>query len=223
MSSYTFQFGILADYGPYLAGGLWHAWITSLPSIIFATVIGVGLASMQISHQRLLRTASILFVDLFRTLPVVVLLIWIHYVLPILSGVSFSPTTSSIIALSLNGAALACEAFRGGIEAIPNTQSQAAQSLGFSKIQVFRYITLPQAAFATLPALTNVHITIIKNVTVTVLIAVPEVMFRAQELTVQFFRPLELYTGAAVLYVALIWGYTVLMRSLEKLQKWQPI
>ena len=94
---------------------------------------------------------------------------------------------------------------------------------GANRWQVFRYVTIPQAFFATLPSLTNVHITVLKNVTVTVLIAVPEVMFRAQELTVQFFRPLELYTGAAILYVALIWTYTVAMRSLEKLQKWQPI
>ncbi|MDF2810296.1 MAG: hypothetical protein K0S56_1327 [Microvirga sp.] len=220
---YKFQFGILSDYGPYLAGGLWHAWWTSFPSIIFTTILGILLAAMSISQRRLLRGVSIVFVDLFRTLPVVVLLIWIHYVMPILTGYSFSPTVSSIIALSLNGAALACEAFRGGLEAIPTTQAQAAHSLGFSRWQVMRYVTLPQAFFATLPSLTNVHITVIKNVTVTVLIAVPEVMFRAQELTVQFFRPLEFYTGAAVLYVGLIWGYALFMRMLERLQKWQPI
>jgi len=221
--SYTFQFGILWDYGPYLAWGLWHAWWTSLPSIVFATLLGLVLAAMSLSRLRVVKGVAVVFVDLFRTLPVVVLLIWIHYVLPILTGFSFSPTGSSIIALSLNGAALACEAFRGGLEAIPPTQQQAAQSLGFSRWHVLRYVIVPQAMFATLPSLTNVHITVIKNVTVTVLIAVPEVMFRAQELTVQFFRPLELYTGAAVLYVALIWGYTVLMRSLERPQKWQPI
>lgn len=221
--NYTFQFGILWDYGPYLAWGLWHAWWTSLPSIVLSTALGLVLAAMSLSRRRGIRTVSVVFVDLFRTLPVVVLLIWIHYVMPILTGWSLSPTGSSILALSLNGAALACEAFRGGLEAIPPTQLQAAQSLGFSRQQVLRYVTIPQAFFATLPSLTNVHITVIKNVTVTVLIAVPEVMFRAQELTVQFFRPLELYTGAAILYVALIWGYTVAMRSLEKLQKWQPI
>ncbi|MGX1790842.1 amino acid ABC transporter permease [Bosea sp. NPDC055332] len=221
--NYTFQFGVLSDYGPYLAGGLWHAWWTSFPAILFSTLIGVVLAAMSMSRRRLVRGVSVVFVDLFRTLPVVVLLIWIHYVLPILTGASFSPTMSSVIALSLNGAALACEAFRGGLEAIPQTQVQAAQSLGFSRWKVMRYITLPQAFFATLPSLTNVHITVIKNVTVTVLIAVPEVMFRAQELTVQFFRPLEFYTGAALLYVALIWGYTIMMRMIERLQKWQPI
>ncbi|CAH1689267.1 Polar amino acid transport system permease protein [Hyphomicrobiales bacterium] len=221
--NYTFQFGVLSEYGPYLAGGLMHAWWTSFPAILFSTFLGVVLAAMSMSRRRLVRGISIVFVDLFRTLPVVVLLIWIHYVLPILIGSSFSPTASSIVALSLNGAALACEAFRGGLEAIPQTQVQAAQSLGFSRWKVMRYITLPQAFFATLPSLTNVHITVIKNVTVTVLIAVPEVMFRAQELTVQFFRPLEFYTGAALLYVALIWGYTILMRMIERLQKWQPI
>lgn len=220
---YQFQFGVLSEYGPYLAWGLWHAWWTSFPSIILTTLLGVILAAMSMAKFWPLRGFSMVFVDLFRTLPVVVLLIWIHYVMPILTGVSFTPTMSAIIALSLNGAALACEAFRGGLESIPHTQIQAAQSLGFSRWKIMRYITLPQAMFSTLPSLTNVHITVIKNVTVTVLIAVPEVMFRAQELTVQFFRPLELYTGAAVLYVALIWGYALFMRMLERLQKWQPI
>lgn len=221
--NYTFQFGVLWDYGPYLAWGLWHAWWVSFPSIALSTVLGIVLAALSLSRFAPARLVAAVFVDFFRTLPVVVLLIWIHYVLPILTGLNFSPTMSSVVALSLNGAALACEAFRGGLSAIPPTQAQAGLTLGFSRWQVLRYVTLPQAFFATLPSLTNVHITVIKNVTVTVLIAVPEVMFRAQELTVQFFRPLELYTGAAVLYVALIWGYTVLMRSLERLQKWQPI
>ena len=221
--SYTFQFGVLWDYGPYLAWGLWHAWWVSFPSIVLTTLLGLALAALSLSRLRAARITAVVFVDFFRTLPVVVLLIWIHYVLPILTGLNLSPAASSILALSLNGAALACEAFRGGLEAIPPTQTQAGQTLGFSRWQVLRYVTLPQAFFATLPSLTNVHITVIKNVTVTVLIAVPEVMFRAQELTVQFFRPLEFYTGAAILYVALIWGYTVLMRSLERLQKWQPI
>ncbi|MBL8700114.1 MAG: amino acid ABC transporter permease [Alphaproteobacteria bacterium] len=221
--NYTFQFGVLWDNGAYLAWGLWHAWWTSAPSIVISTVLGLVLAAASLSRMRAARVPAVVFVDLFRTLPVVVLLVWIHYVLPILTGINLSATGSSVIALSLNGAALACEAFRGGLSAIPPTQTQAGHSLGFSRWQVLRYVVVPQAFYATLPALTNVHITIIKNVTVTVLIAVPEVMFRAQELTVQFFRPLELYTGAAVLYVALVWGYTVLMRSLERLQKWQPI
>ena len=221
--SYTFQFGVLLDYGPYLAWGLWHAWWVSFPSIILTTLVGLVLAALSLSRFRAARLVALVFVDFFRTLPVVVLLIWIHYVLPILTGLNLSPTMSSILALSLNGAALACEAYRGGIEAIPPTQTQAGQTLGFTRWQVLRYVTLPQAFYATLPSMTNVHITVIKNVTVTVLIAVPEVMSRAQELTVQFFRPLEFYTGAALLYVALIWGYTMLLRRLERLQKWQPI
>ena len=221
--NYTFQFGVLADYGPYLAWGLWHAWWVSVPSIVFSTLLGLLLAAMSLSRFALARGAAMVFVDFFRVLPVVVLLIWIHYVLPILGGLNLSPAASSVLSLSLNGAALACEAFRGGLAAIPQPQAQAGLSLGFSRWQVLRYVTIPQAAFATLPSLTNVHITVIKNVTVTVLIAVPEVMFRAQELTVQFFRPLEFYTGAALLYVALIWAYTMVMRSLEKLQRWQPI
>jgi His/Glu/Gln/Arg/opine family amino acid ABC transporter permease subunit len=221
--SYKFQFGVVWEYGDYLAAGLWHAWWTSFPSILLSTLFGLGLAALSLARLRALRIVGVAYVDFFRTVPVVVLLLWIHYVLPILIGVSFSPTTSAILALSLNGAALACEAFRGGLESIPGTQGQAALSVGFSRWQAFRYVTVPQAFFATLPALTNVHITIIKNVTVTVLISVPEVMFRAQLLTNQTFRPLELYTAAAFLYIGLICLYIAAMRGLEKMRKWQPI
>ncbi|UWR14926.1 amino acid ABC transporter permease [Sulfitobacter sp. M368] len=221
--NYNFEFGILFQYGDYLAGGVWYAVIIAFPSILIATIVGMILAAAHLSPVRIFSMASSVVVDVFRTLPVVVLLIWIHYVFPILTGLSMSPTQSSILALSLNGSALACEAFRGGLQAIPGTQRQAAWSLGLSKMDTLRFVIIPQGFFSTLPALTNVHITIIKNVTVTVLIAVPEVMFRAQELTVQFFRPLELYTGAAVVYVALILSFTVAMRRLEKLRKWESV
>ncbi len=100
---------------------------------------------------------------------------------------------------------------------------KAAYSLGYSRRRAFWEIVLPQAFYSTLPALTNVHITIIKTVPVAVLIAVPEVMFRAQELTVQFFRPLELYTGAAVMYVALVLVFTSLMRMIERRRKWEAV
>src|SRR5829696_4190235 len=108
---YTFQFGVLWDYGPYLAWGLMHAAWVSLPSIVASTLLGLVLAAMSLTRSRIMRGAAVVFVDFFRTLPVVVLLIWIHYVLPILGGLNLSPTMSSVIALSLNGAALACEAF----------------------------------------------------------------------------------------------------------------
>ncbi len=220
---YNFNFSILLDYGGYLGGGVWYAVLVALPSILVASLFGLALAAMHLSGLRALRLLGAAYVDVFRTLPVVVLLIWIHYVLPILTGLGLSPVESSILALSLNGSALACEAYRGGLQAIPDTQRQAAWSLGLSRRDILRYVIVPQAFFSTLPALTNVHITIIKNVTVTVLIAVPEIMFRAQELTVQFFRPLELYTGAAVIYVALILSFTILMRRLERLRKWESV
>jgi His/Glu/Gln/Arg/opine family amino acid ABC transporter permease subunit len=223
MTTYKFDFSILSNYGVYMAEGLWFTLLVALPSIVISTMLGIALAAASAAPSRTARWLSAGFVDVFRTTPVICLLFWIHYVLPILIPIRLTSTQSAIIALSLNGAAFACEAFRGGLEAIPNTQRQAAYSLGFSRRRTFWEIVVPQAFFSTLPALTNVHITIIKTVPVAVLIAVPEVMFRAQELTVQFFRPLELYTGAAVMYVALVLVFTTIMRSVERLRRWEPV
>jgi len=220
---YKFDFSILHTYGPYMLEGLYQTVWVAIPSIIAATALGLVLAIFTTARNRLLRLPSVVFVDVFRTIPVICLLFWVHFVLPMLTGWRFSAAESAIISLSLNGAAFTSEAFRGGIESIAVTQRQAAESLGFSRIQTMRYVIFPQAFFMTLPAVTNVHITIIKTVPIAVVIAVPEVMFRAQELTVQFFRPLELYTGAAVLYVGLVIVYTIIMRGLEGLRRWEPI
>ncbi|MDA3917231.1 MAG: amino acid ABC transporter permease [Deltaproteobacteria bacterium] len=220
---YVFQFGILKEYAPYLAGGLGYTCMVGFGSIFFSIVLGLFFATLQISNNKILKIIALIYVDIFRTVPLVCLLIWIHYVMPILFNVGGSPTQSSIIALSLNGGALACEAFRGGLEAIPLTQNQASLSLGFSRIQTILFVIIPQAVYSVLPPLTNVFITNLKNVTITMIVSVPEVMFRAQELTVQFFRPLELYTGAAIIYILLIGSFSYAMRRVEKLRKWESI
>ena len=89
--------------------------------------------------------------------------------------------------------------------------------------ETLRYVIIPQAIYSTLPSLTNVYITNIKNISVTMIISVPEVMFRAQEVMIQTFRPLELYTGAALVYILLIVTFSYLMRGIEKLRRWEPI
>jgi polar amino acid transport system permease protein len=192
-------------------------------SIFFSTIIGALLAAIQMSQKKILKYIAIGYIDIFRTIPLVVLLIWIHYVLPIFTSSSFSPVQSAILALSLNGGAMACEAFRGGLEAIPFTQRQASQSLGFSNLQTLRYVIIPQAIYSTLPSLTNVYITNIKNISITMIISVPEVMFRAQQVMIQTFRPLELYTGAALVYILMIVTFSYLMRAIEKFRRWEPI
>ena len=196
-------------------------WV-AIPSIVIATVLGLLLAVFSTAQNRLLRIPTVVFVDIFRTIPVICLLFWVHYVLPMLTGWRFSAAESAIISLSLNGAAFTSEAFRGGWDrSRPRSARRPRRSDFPASDHALRH--LPGAFFMTLPAVTNVHITIIKTVPIAVVIAVPEVMFRAQELTVQFFRPLELYTGAAALYVGLVILYTMFMRGIERLRKWEPI
>lgn len=221
--TYKFKFNVIAEYAPSLLEGAWWTVKISFISIAIATVIGLILASIMLAKRRWLKMLAIVYVDIFRTIPLVVLMIWIHYVLPILLGTSFSPIQSAILALSLNGGALACEALRGGLEAIPSTQQQASFSLGFSYLETLRYVIIPQAIYSTLPSLTNVFITTIKNVSVTMIISVPDIMFRAQEAMIQSFRPLELYTGAALFYIVFIVAFSYAMRGLEKLRKWEPV
>ena len=221
--SYQFKFEILKEFAPYMAKGLWYTVIIGFWSIFFSTIIGMFLATIQLSQNKVLKAMALVYIDIFRTMPLVCLLILVHFVVPILSGINFSPLQTAILSLSLNGGAMACEAFRGGLEAIPTTQRQAAYSLGLSPLLTLRHVIIPQAIYSTLPPLTNVYITTIKNVSITMILSVPEIMFRAQELTVMHFRPLEFYICAAVMYIALIVVFSYLMRQLEKLKRWEAI
>ena len=221
--TYQFHFGILIEYGAYFFGGLWYVAVIGFFTIFFSTIIGMIFSVMAVSKIRIFNYIAIAYVEMFRTVPIICLMIWVHYVLPILIGTNFSPLTSGVISISLNGGALACEAFRGGLEAIPTTQVQASYSLGFSYLGTMCHVIFPQALFSTLPAITNVYVNNIKNAALTMIISVPEVMFRAQELITFTFRPLEFYTGAAILYIVLIVVFSSFMRKIEKLQKWEPI
>ena len=98
--TYTFQWGVLTEWGPYMAAGMWYTIVVSFWSIVASTVIGVLLASMQMSKNKAVRATALVYVDIFRTLPLLCLLIWIHYVLSVIIHFSFSPVQSAILSLS---------------------------------------------------------------------------------------------------------------------------
>ena len=166
---------------------------------------GIVLALMRLSGARLLSGASASFVELFRNLPLILVIYTAYYVMPISLGLRFSPFTTGLVALALNVSAYNGETFRAGIGSIREGQSEAAFALGMSRWQVMREVVLPQAARRVLPVLASTWVSLFKDTSLVSVISVGELAYTAMRIRSQTFRVLEMLTAMAAIYWVL--GY----------------
>ena len=163
--------------------------------------------------------AARLYIELFRALPILVLLIWVYYVAPLLFNIRLSPFFSALLALSLNLSAFVAETVRAGIEAIPKAQLESGVVLGIRSFKVMRTIILPQAFRSMLPNLMGLYIAQLKNSSLASVIAVNELLHISNTLISNTYRPLEIYSAVAFGYLCLTIPFTLLANKLEAVLK----
>jgi len=178
--------------------------------------IGLLVTIPSITKNKFLNYLNVLYVEIIRSIPLLVLILWVYYGLPILTGFSFSPFVSGIIALAISESAFQAEIFRGGINAIKKTQWEAASSLGLNFYQKLRLVILPQAFKITLPALGNQFVYVLKMSSLVSVIGISDLTRKANELVVSTYRPLEIYTFLILEYLVLILVISYFVRKLEK-------
>ena len=196
--------------------GLLYTLLVSVLALVFGNVIGLIVASVRMSNQKILSGIAYVYIEFFRTTPALVQLIWIFYVVPILFNISLDPITAGVVALSMNAGAFLAEIFRGGIQAVPIGQRDASFVLGLSRVTMFWSIVFPQAVRTMLPATGNVFVSLVKDSSLLSVIAVPELTYQAQQLATSTFRPLEVYTLLAVTYFIVAFPLTRGIGRLEK-------
>ena len=200
----------------FLIGGITTTIYISLISIIISMLIGLVVTIPAIAKNKYLTYANIAYVEIVRSIPLLILILWVYYGLPILTGFSFSPFVSGIIALSISESAFQAEIFRGGINAVNKTQWEAATSLGLKFSQKLRFVILPQAFKVILPALGNQFIYVLKMSSLVSIIGIADLTRKANELVVSTYRPLEIYTFLILEYLILILVISYFVRKLEK-------
>jgi polar amino acid transport system permease protein len=161
---------------------------------------GILLALMRLSGVRALSSASACFVELFRNLPLILVIYTAYYVLPVAIGLSFSPIATAIVALSLNVSAYNGETFRAGIASIRQGQSEAAYALGMTRWQATREIVLPQAVRRVLPVLASTWVSLFKDTSLVSVISVGELAYTSMRIRAQTYRVLEMLTAMAAIY-----------------------
>ena len=214
-----------------LISGFNYTILISVYAIIFGSIIGLVGALLARSPSAWLRRAVWLYVELFRMVPLFVLLLWIYYALPILilelpdsiarfpgveMLVKMDPLTAGVIGLSLLSGAFMVEIFRAGIESVGKAQVDAGLAFGMSRIMVMRRIILPQAIRRMLPPMTNQFISTIKDSSVAGFLGAYELTKRAMLMQTQILHPLEIYTFLAIEYILFLTMLTALARYLER-------
>jgi polar amino acid transport system permease protein len=215
----------------FLLSGIPLTLLISFYAIIIGSVIGLGGALMSRSQHRALRWISAGYVDLFRKLPLYVVLLWIYFgfptalrdvpddikSLPVISLLAnMNAVTAAVIGLSLNAGAFLIEVFRAGIESVGRGQVDAAYSFGMSRWLAMRRIVLPQALRRMLPPTVNQYISVVKDSSLAGAIGVLEITRQSTLLQTQILHALEIYTFLGVQYFVILTLLTWLSNYLER-------
>jgi polar amino acid transport system permease protein len=212
---YVWHFEVVWEYRDvFVHGAIVTAELTFWATII-GVVLGLTLGLMRRSQYAWLRTPAAVYIEAFRSTPVLVQLVWIYYSLPILSGLQMGNLTSVAVGLGLHSAAYIAEIFRAGINSIDKGQWDAARAIGMRYSEMMRRIILPQAVRRMIPPFINEFATLIKLTTLGSILAVNELLHQSMNLIVQTYRPLEVYTALALAFVILIYPFIYLSQRLE--------
>lgn len=199
---------------PMLMQGLRITLQLGLASIVAGLVLGLGLAMVRLYAAPPLRVLARVYIDIFRSIPLLVLLIVVYYALPFV-GLRLSPFVSAMSALTLVSGAYTAEIFRAGIEAIPKGQFEASAALGLSPTQTMVDVILPQAVKIVIPPLTNNSINVVKDTALASVVAMPDLLKQATQAQALAANPTPLIV-AAVIYVAFLWPLVAAVSRMER-------
>ena len=201
----------------FLISGLGYTLLLSLSAIVLSIFLGLIVALPALTKNQLGRRINRVYVEIFRSIPMLVMLLWVYYGLPPALGIRLDVLSAGILGLALCDSAFEAEIFRAGIQSIGGGQHDAADSLGLNYWKKMRLIILPQAIRIILPAIGNQFVYMLKMSSLVSVIGLTELTRRADELVVSQYRPLEIYTFLVLEYFLLILCISSGVRWMEKI------
>lgn len=206
----------LQDSWRFLLGGIGITLALSALTLIGSALSGMALALARLYGPAWLRWPVVFYIDSMRAVPVLVVLVWVYFAVPILTGITAPPFWAALVALVMQLAAYVAEAVRAGVESVRAGQVRAGLALGMSRAQVVRRVVMPQALVRMLPAFGSLLSITIKDTAIATVIAVPELMKRAETVAGQSYRPIEVYTFVMLAYFVILFPGTRLIDALYR-------
>lgn len=175
-------------------------------AVAMGIVIGLFMALMRLSDNRLFRGIAIAYIDFFRGTPLLVQILMVYFAVPQLLGFQTPDNyqfIAGILAMGLNSGAYIAEIFRSGIQSIDRGQSEAARSLGMTQFQAMRYVILPQAFKRVIPPLGNEFIALLKDSSLVAIIALEDLMYTGKIIVGRTYQPFVIYLEVALFYLVM--------------------
>jgi His/Glu/Gln/Arg/opine family amino acid ABC transporter permease subunit len=201
---------------PELRIGLKYTLLLFLVSLAGGTVIGLLVCLGRLLGRGLLARLCAAYTTIFRGIPDMVLMFWIYYCAPLLGGGRPSSLTAALVAMSLYVGALLSEVFRGGIQAVPRGQAEAARSLGIPEFWVWTSVILPQAFRIVIPALIGIAALTVKLSGIASTIGVTDLVYQANVIAGQSYRYFELFSAVGLFYFLILFPMSMLAKGYER-------
>lgn len=179
-------------------------------------VIGLFVALLQLTPWVPLRLLGRVWVEFFRNIPLLVLLLWTYYALPIFLQIQISKEVAGILGLGFYASGFYAEILRAGVQSIDRGQTDAAVVLGMSYFQRMRRIILPQALRRMVPPLVGQTIMQLKNTTLLSVLTIPDLLYQAGFISSTTYRPMEVYTVIGILFILILFPLSALSRRFER-------
>jgi polar amino acid transport system permease protein len=216
---------ILRDYGTLLLvgqfptgpiGGLALTLCLAIAGLVLSFPLAVLMGIMLSGPNRIGRTIANVFVFAIRGLPVLLLIFWAYFVVPLIVGHPISGVTTLVCALVIYEIAFLGEVIKAGIVALPSGQTEASRSLGLSYTQTLRDVILPQALYNMIPSILNQFVNLLKNTSLGYIISVEEFTYSAYQVNSQLLvKPFQVYMLTAIVYFVLCFSLSIAISGLE--------
>lgn len=206
---------VMVSYLPLYRDALLLTLKVGWQGVLLSFILGVLCAAVIHLKVPILRQIIGFYIELFRNTPLLVQLFFLYFGLPKI-GICVSAQVCGSVGLGLLGGAYMAETFRSGLENIAPIQSESAQSLGMSKVQVFRYVILPQAVSSSVPGLLANLIFLLKETSVFSTISLMDLMFTAKDLIGMYAKTIECLMLLVIFYLIMLLPVSILGSFVER-------
>lgn len=206
---------IFNNHSDMLLEGFKFTLYSSVIALIISLIIGTLLAILQISTNKFVRILASSYVEFFRNIPLLIIVMFFYVVVP-LYWFQIDGFTAGTIGLTIYTSAFIAETIRAGILSVPKGQMEAGLSTGFTYSQTMRYIVLPQAVKIVIPPLGNQFINLVKNSSVLAMVAGLDLMYQGDLIASETFNTFETYILIGLIYLIITLPLTYLMAYVER-------
>ena len=210
-----FDWAVVWKNREFLLKGLGVSWLIAITGIVLGLVFGIILATGRRYGAWPIRRASAVFIELIRSIPHLMIFLWVFFVYPEIVGEFLSPNFASVIALTIIAAAYLAEVIRAGLDSVDRIQRESGHATGLSSTQTFFWIMLPQALRNMVPALIATFVMVFKITTFVYVLGMVDFFNAVVIVNRQDLAPFSLYTTMAIVYFICCWLLSRFVRWID--------